>query len=135
MVGYAGVTYKVTTLLLAGISTLGIFSGLTLYAVQTKYDYTDMGGYLLAFLLGFIIFGLMLSFADAPTAHIVYASIGSVIFSFYIVYDTQLIIGGEHRKVMFHTDDYVLAAISLYLDVINLFIYMVDLLSGGSPNN
>ena len=48
IMGYIGIAYKLTTLLLAGLSTLGIFSGLTLYAVQTKYDYTEMGGYLIA---------------------------------------------------------------------------------------
>ena len=47
----------------------------------------------------------------------------------YIVYDTQLIVGGEH-KIMFHTDDYVLASVSLYLDVINLFLMILKFLNG-----
>ena len=134
MVGSAGIVYKLSTLLLAGLSTLGIFSGLSLYAVQTKYDYTDKGGYLLACILGFILFGFFLSFTHYSVASIVYSSIGSLIFSFYIVYDTQLIVGGEHRQIMFHTDDYVIAAISLYLDIINLFLMLLDLLSGSSRN-
>ena len=53
-----------------------------------------------------------------------------MLFSFYIVYDTQLIVGGKHRKIMFHIDDYVLAAVSLYLDVINLFLMILRLLNG-----
>ena len=130
MMGYVGVVYQATTLLLAGISTLGIFSGLTIYAIQTKYDYTDKGGYLISFLLGLIIFGIFVPFTNYSTLNILYSSLGSLIFSFYIVYDTQLIIGGEHRKIMFHTDDYVLAAISLYLDIINLFLYLLDILNG-----
>ena len=131
ILGYAGITYKLTTLLLAGLSTLGIFSGLSLYAIQTKYDYTDKGGYLIAALLGFVMFGFFVSFTHYQVSSIVYSSIGSIIFSFYIVYDTQLIVGGEHRKIMFHTDDYVLAAVSLYLDIINLFLMLLDLLNGG----
>jgi len=130
MLGAVGIVYKLSTLLLAGVSTLGIFSGLTLYAVQTKYDYTDKGGYLLAALFGLIFFGLFLSFSHYSSASIIYSSVGSVIFSFYIVYDTQLIVGGDHRRIMFHTDDYVLAAVSLYLDIINLFLYLLDLLNG-----
>ena len=130
MIGSAGIVYKLSTLLLAGLSTLGIFSGLSLYAVQTKYDYTDKGGYLLACLLGFIIFGFFISFTHYSVASIVYSSIGSLIFSFYIVYDTQLIVGGKHRNIMFHTDDYVIAAISLYLDIVNLFLMLLDFLSG-----
>ncbi len=43
IVGYIGLAYSLSTLLLAGLSTIGIFSGLTLYAVQTRCDYTDKG--------------------------------------------------------------------------------------------
>ena len=115
--------------------SLGIFSGLTLYAVQTKYDYTEMGGYLISCLLGFVLFGFMATFIHSSKISIIYSSAGSMLFSFYIVYDTQLIVGGNHRKIMFHTDDYVLAAVSLYLDVINLFLYLLDLISGGFPRD
>ena len=80
--------------------------------------------------MGFIIFGFMISFVNLPVLSIVYSSVGSLIFSFYIVYDTQMIVGGEHRRIKFHTDDYVIAAISLYLDIINLFLYLLELLDG-----
>ena len=134
ILGYVGIAYKLTTLLLSGLSTLGIFTGLTLYAIQTKYDYTEMGGYLISLFMGFIIFSFMVPFIHSSTMNILYASGGSILFSFYIVYDTQLIVGGKHRKIMFQTDDYVIAAISLYLDIINLFLYMIDLLNGGQRN-
>jgi len=132
ILGYVGVVTSSETLLLAGLSTLGIFSGLSLYAVQTKYDYTDKGGYLLALLLGLVICGLFIPFTSLPILSIVYSSAGSIIFSFYIVYDTQLIVCGNHRSVMFHIDDYVLASVSLYLDIINLFLMLLDLLNGRS---
>jgi Integral membrane protein, interacts with FtsH len=130
MLGYVGIVYSTNILLLSGLSTLGIFSGLSLYAVQTKYDYTDKGGYLIAILFSFIMFGLFIPFVNIPLISIVYSSGGALLFSFYIVYDTQQIVGGNHRKIMFHTDDYVLAAVSLYLDIINLFLYILDLLNG-----
>ena len=130
LVGYTGIVYSLNILLLSGISTLSIFSGLSIYAIQTKYDYTDKGGYLLAGLFGLIVLSLFVSFTNYNILNIVYAVGGSVLFSFYIVYDTQLIVGGGHKKIMFHTDDYVLAAISLYLDVINLFLMILRLLNG-----
>ena len=130
IVGYTGIAYKLNTLLLSGISTLSIFSGLSIYAIQTKYDYTDKGGYLLAGLFGLMLLSIFVSFTSYNTISIVYAVGGSVLFSFYIVYDTQLIVGGEHKKIMFHTDDYVLASVSLYLDVINLFLMILRLLNG-----
>jgi hypothetical protein len=53
----------------------------------------------------------------------VYALFGSVLFSLYIIYDTYMIC--ERLDV----EDYVVAAIELYLDLINLFLYILQLLS------
>jgi FtsH-binding integral membrane protein len=53
------------------------------------------------------------------------------IFSMYLVYDTQIIVGGEHKSYQFDMDDYVLAALVIYLDIINLFILLLQLLNGG----
>jgi protein lifeguard len=49
----------------------------------------------------------------------------------YLVYDTQIIVGGEHKSYQFDMDDYVLAALVIYLDIINLFILLLQLLNGG----
>ena len=130
MVGIIGIVSSTQSLLLGGISTLTIFSGLTLYAWQTKYDYTTMGNCLLVCLLGLIVMGFMMWFINSSFIRLLYSVGGAVLFSFYIIYDTQLIIGGKHRKIMFSIDDYVLAAISLYLDIINLFLFIMDIING-----
>ena len=49
---------------------------------------------------------------------------GAVIFSLYIVYDTQLMMGGSH-KYSLSPEEYVFAALNIYLDVINLFMYIL----------
>ena len=54
-----------------------------------------------------------------------YAMLGTVLFSCYIVYDTQLIVGGKHKRFQFTVDDYVLAAMNLYLDILNLFLLIL----------
>ena len=61
---------------------------------------------------------------------LIYALIGTLLFAGFIVYDTQLIVGGKHKKLQFGIDDYVFAALNLYLDVINMFYYLL-LLTGG----
>ena len=108
----------------------GIFSGLTIYAIQTKYDYTSYGGIGIAMLLGLIMFGLFTSFVQIQLLRIMYSVGGSLIFSFYIVYDTQLITGGTERKIQYTVDDFALASVNLYLDITNLFLLMLNLLSG-----
>ncbi len=50
-----------------------------------------------------------------------------IVFSTYIIYDTQLILGNQREK--FNNNDYVLAAMCLYIDIINLFIEMVKIAS------
>lgn len=49
--------------------------------------------------------------------NMLYTCIGALLFSFYLVYDTQLMIGGGH-KLSYSPEDYVYAALSLYIDII-----------------
>ena len=51
-------------------------------------------------------------------------SIGALIFSLYIVYDTQLMMGGKHKYAL-SPEEYIFAALNIYLDVINLFRYIL----------
>lgn len=124
--------YSTKIVLLALGSTATITTSLTIYACQTRYDFTDMGGYLLSFLMGLMLIGLINLFVQNSVLQSIYAGAGAIIFSCYIVYDTQLIVGGSHHKYKFDIDDYILATISLYLDIINLFLYILELLN---PNN
>jgi FtsH-binding integral membrane protein len=50
-----------------------------------------------------------------------------IIYSLYLVYDTQLMIGKFDNE--YSVDDYVFAAINIYLDIINLFIYILRLVA------
>ena len=72
-------------------------------------------------------------FYKGGVVRILLGAIGCLVFSLYIVYDTQLIIGSPDAKkphrYTFTVDDYAFAAANLYLDVINLF-YMVLMVSG-----
>ena len=130
IIGYVGIIYSPTTLLLGGVSTLTMFSGLTLYAVQTTYDYTQHTSILISSLLGLICFGFFMTFFHIPYLSIIYSSLGAVLFSFYIIYDTQLIVDGKHRTLSFTENDYVIAAISLYTDILNLFLFILQIIGG-----
>ena len=121
--------YDTNTILVAGGATCLITLGLTLFACQTKYDFTGYGPYLLCILLILIFMGTMSIFIHNQIYNLIYSCLGALIFSFYIVYDTQLIIGGKHSKYKYDDEDYVIAALSLYLDIINLFIYILEILN------
>lgn len=61
------------------------------------------------------------------TMRLIYAALGALLFSFYIVFDTQLIVGGKHKHG-FSIDDYAMAAICIYIDIIQLFLFILQLL-------
>jgi protein lifeguard len=130
MVGSISASYKTSSVAMAFGATVAVTVALTIYAWQTKYDFTTMGGMLIGGLMGIIAISIINIFVQNSILQTVIAGFGVLIFSCYIVYDTQLIVGGKHRKLQFGIDDYVLATISLYLDIINLFLYLLQLIGG-----
>jgi FtsH-binding integral membrane protein len=59
------------------------------------------------------------------------SAISVIIFSIYLIYDTQIILGNSTLKLSI--DDYIFAALNLYLDILNIFLNILYLL-GGSNN-
>lgn len=72
---------------------------LTVFAFQTKIDFTKWGGALLIILIVFTLFGILTIFIKGRTMQMFYASIGACIFMLYIIYDTQLMMGGSHKYI------------------------------------
>ena len=53
-----------------------------------------------------------------------FGAAGALVFSLYLVYDTQLMLGGKHKYAL-SPEEYIFAALNIYLDVINLFMYIL----------
>lgn len=116
--------YETDLVLSAGILTFGATVGLTLYAVKTKTDYTYCGAFLFA-LLFILILSVCLFFWVGYVIFVLL--LGILVYSLYIIYDTQLIIG--NKTFSYNVDDYCLAALNLYIDIIYMFIKILQLLS------
>ena len=71
-----------------------------------------------------LVFSIWL--ASERSFWLVYCVAGALLFSFYLIYDTQLIIGGNHKH-HFSIDDYCMAAINLYIDIIQLFLWLLQI--------
>lgn len=132
LVGFVVSTYQTYSVFLVFLLTFAIFGLLSAYAMFTDTDFTGMGTYLFAALAGLCLMSLILCFFPGEMAAKVQAGIGAILFSFYIVYDTQLIMGGKH-KIQFGIDDYVFAALNIYMDILNLFLDLLRIL--GEQNN
>lgn len=109
----------IEAILLTGL----VVAGLTLYTLRSKKDFSFMGAGLGASLWALILGGMFASLTGAPMVHLMYSVAGAVIFSLYIVYDVYLI------SKRFSADEYIAAAISLYLDILNLFLNILRILS------
>jgi protein lifeguard len=124
---YATLQYSASSVLLAAGLTLTVTVGLCAYAHRTSTDFTMMGGGLSSALLLLLVVGLLQIWFRDQLLQTLLAAGGALLFSVYIVYDMQLILGGKHRTHQFSIDDDALAAISLFLDIVNLFLNLLEL--------
>lgn len=121
--------YKSSVVLQAVLLTGAIFIFLTAFACQTKYDFTSWMPYLFGGLWGLLMFGLMsMFFPYSSTTELIYGGIAALLFSAYILVDTQLILRRHH------VEEEIAAAISLYLDIINLFLAILRILNSQQNN-
>ncbi len=81
-----------TVLIAAGITAL-VVVGITIFAFQTKIDFTGAGIYLFVAVLLLFGFGIICMIIRSRITSIVYAALGAGIFSMYLVFDTQLMLG------------------------------------------
>eukprot|EP00088_Acartia_fossae_P057876 TRINITY_DN6755_c0_g2_i6.p1 TRINITY_DN6755_c0_g2~~TRINITY_DN6755_c0_g2_i6.p1 ORF type:complete len:336 (-),score=112.72 TRINITY_DN6755_c0_g2_i6:703-1668(-) len=126
LLGTVAGRYETDAVLIAVGITCAVTLALTLFAFQTKIDFTMCGGALFAILVVFILAGFILAFFPSKIKTIVYGAAGALIFSVYLVYDTQLMLGGKHKYAL-SPEEYVFAALNLYLDIINMFLYILSI--------
>jgi len=97
------------------------FGAISMFAMTTKRDFGFLGKFLFIALIILIVAGISNIFIQSSMMQLVIASVGALLFSVFILYDTQNIIKGNY-------DSPVEAALSLYLDFFNLFISLLQIL-------
>jgi len=97
------------------------FGGLSMFAMNTKRDFSVMGKMLFITLIVIVVASLMNIFFQSSLMQLVIASISAILFSAFILYDTQNIIKG-------HYETPIEGAIALYLDFLNLFVALLQIL-------
>jgi modulator of FtsH protease len=97
------------------------FGGLSVFAMNTKKDFSAMGKMLFITLIVIVVASLINIFLGSPIMQLVIASISAILFSAFILYDTQNIIRGAYETP-------IEGAIALYLDFLNLFVALLQIL-------
>lgn len=127
MLGFISSRYESQEVFLAVAITAVLCFGLTLFAFQTKWDFTVMGAGLFVAVLVLMVFGFLAIFFHSKVVTLIIACAGALIFSLYLIYDTQLMLGGKHKQSI-SPEEYIFAALSLYLDIINIFLYILTII-------
>ncbi len=102
--------------------TVFTFGGLSIYALTTKRDFSFMRGMLqvgIFVLLGLIVLSL---FTESSALHMALSAFGVLLFAGYTLYDTQKILR------TFPDNEHVAAGLTLFVDFVLLFIYILNLL-------
>lgn len=97
------------------------FGGLSVFAMNTKRDFTTWGKMLFITLIVLLVAMLLNLFFKSPIFQVALSCISAVLFSAYILYDTQNIIRGNYETP-------IEGAVDLYLDFLNLFVSLLRIL-------
>jgi FtsH-binding integral membrane protein len=110
----------------AGLLTFTAFGSLTFYAFMSRRNFSAWGGFLFTGLIVMIVSFIIISFTGITAAGYTWiCSLCVLLFSALLVFDTWRL------KNVYGPDDYVMAAVNIYLDLLNMFLFILSLLSGG----
>ncbi|MCJ8745408.1 hypothetical protein PDJAM_G00129800 [Pangasius djambal] len=131
MTGMIASFYDTDAVIMAiGITVVVCFT-VVLFSLQTKYDFTSCAGVLFVCLIVLFVFSILCIFIRNNILQIVYASLGALLFTCFLAVDTQLLLG--NKKLSLSPEEYVFGALNLYLDIINIFLFILQII-GRSRN-
>ncbi|XP_061675903.1 glutamate receptor, ionotropic, N-methyl D-aspartate-associated protein 1b (glutamate binding) [Syngnathoides biaculeatus] len=126
MVGMIASYHETDIVVIAlGITAVVCFT-VVIFSLQTKYDFTSCHGVMFVCLVVLILFGLLCIIIRNRILDIFYAGLGALLFTCFLAVDTQLLLG--NKELSLHPEEYVFAALNLYTDIINVFIYILAIL-------
>ena len=121
----------------AFVTTCLMFGGLTVYAGVTKRNIASWGTYLMMGLWGIIIAGAINMFFGFRSVDLLISVLGVVVFLGLTVYDKKRVLDMNREYGSEMTEDEyvklgVIGALNLYLDFLNIFLYLLRLFSSSS---
>jgi uncharacterized protein len=123
LTAYAGADPQV--LWQAGGATALFIAGFGAVGYSTRRDLSALARWLLWALVGLIAFGVVTIFVEIPNGSLVYAVLGLAIFAGFTAFDFQRLRQSRDIRTA------PLLAASIFLDVLNVFLFLVSLLGGG----
>ena len=124
IVSYICSFFPATSVLLAGLLTMGVVASLTCYAFTTTTDFTNSGAFLFMLLVTLSIGSIVGYYLRFEPLRVGLNILAVLLFGGYLIYDTQLLLGS--KAVSFSVDDYIAATVNIYIDIIQLFLEILQ---------
>uniref|UniRef100_A0A673LP68 Si:ch211-284o19.8 n=1 Tax=Sinocyclocheilus rhinocerous TaxID=307959 RepID=A0A673LP68_9TELE len=103
--------------------------------LETRLDFTVCNGILLILSIDLLMFGFFNIFFYSSVLQILYGCLGALprlCLGKFLAVDCQLVMG--RQKYSLNPEEYVYAALIIYLDIIMIFLYILMIIGGGSKN-
>jgi FtsH-binding integral membrane protein len=131
-IGLIVMAYSGESVVAAFLTASGMFGGAALYGATTKRSLASMGGFLSMALIGLIVALVVNVFLASSMLGWVLSLIGVAVFTVLTAWDVQRISEGQLVARTGSVEKAaVLGALSLYLDFVNLFLFLLRLFGGG----
>lgn len=126
--------YKMSAIVSTFFITAGTFGAMSVYGYFTKSDLTKMGSFLFMALIGLVIAMVVNMFLHSGTMGFVISIFGVLIFTGLTAWDTQQVkqLASSNLDPAVADKLATMGAMNLYLDFINLFLFLLRIFGGGS---
>ncbi|MBD5278110.1 MAG: Bax inhibitor-1/YccA family protein [Bacteroides sp.] len=124
--------YKMTAIVSTFFITAGTFGAMSVYGYFTKSDLSKMGSFLMMALFGLIIASLVNIFLHSSTMDFIISIVGVLIFIGLTAWDTQQVkqLAAANLDPALTDKLATMGAFNLYLDFINLFLFILRIFGG-----
>ena len=127
------IAYRIGTIVYTLFITAGTFGAMSVYGYFTKSDLSKMGSYLMMALFGLIIAMVVNIFLKSSALEWVVSIVGVLLFVGLTAYDTQQVnrLAAANLEPSMADKLATMGAMNLYLDFINLFLFLLRIFGGG----
>jgi len=123
--------YRVESVVSAFLAASAMFGAAAVYGATTKRSLTSLGGFLFMGMVGLIVASVVNLFLGSSPLGWAIALIGVIVFTVYTAYDVQRISYGDYAASLGSVEKAsVMGALHLYIDFINLFLFLLRLMGG-----
>lgn len=129
MTGMLSSFYNTKSVVMCLAITAAVCLLVTVFSFQTKFDMTSCQGVLFVLCMVMFISGLVLAFVlpfqYVPWLDATYAALGAILFTLFLMFDTQLLMGNKRYAIS--PEEYIFATLNLYMDITYIFSFFLQI--------